>query len=72
VSAPPRSLREGDLVEVLRSGERRRISEIHEGTPTLYRACVLQEIPEHVRGHRMSYPLREPCEWYLAQELRLQ
>jgi hypothetical protein len=72
VSAPPRVLQDGDLVEVLRNGERRRITEIHDGTPTLYRACVLRETSASQRDQGMSYMLREPCEWFVAEELRLQ
>jgi hypothetical protein len=73
VSAPLRSLRKDDLVEVLRSGERRCITEIQDGTPMLYRACVLKAIPGHVRAAQERRRLvRDPGEWYVADELRLQ
>jgi hypothetical protein len=72
VSAPPRLLRQGDLVEVLRSGERRRITKILEGKPTLYWACVLKPIPEHALAARERHLIRDPGEWYVADELRLQ
>jgi hypothetical protein len=66
-----RRLRTGDLVEVIQSGEVRRILEINAGTPMLYRACGLPAATSHVHGRGKFDPVTDPCEWYLAAELKL-
>jgi hypothetical protein len=71
VPDPARPLRIGDLVEVLKTGEIRRAREISDGTPTLYRACVLEPALHPVSSWQEPHLLLDPCEWFLAEELQL-
>jgi hypothetical protein len=68
---PARPLRIGDLVEVILTGEVRRILEVNPGTLMLYRACGLPAAEKHVHGRGKFDPVTDPCEWYLAEELML-
>jgi hypothetical protein len=72
VPDPAQPLRNGDLVRVLRTYEIRRITEIQEGTPRLYRACIPEPTPHVDARQRQTHILVDPCERYLAAELRLQ
>jgi hypothetical protein len=70
VPNPTRRFRTGGLVKVILTGEVRRILEINAGTPMLYQACGLTAAEKHVHGKGKFDPVSDPCEWYLAEELK--